>query len=98
MSTEDIKIDIKEEPLFDEKSEWKTIVKSELDSKLTRKDICINSQSIKCEEDFCVKEEELDCPLDFGSADIQVSSFSTHKFSKFFRPSGTLEIKLISLI
>ncbi len=80
MSTEDIKIEIKEEPLFEDKvigkkPEWKTIVKSELDLKLINKDICYNSQSIKCEEDFCVKEEELDCPPDFRSADIQVSSF-----------------------
>ncbi len=75
MSTEDIKIEIKEEPLFEDevigkKTECKTIVKSELDSKLIKQDICYNSQSIKCEEDFCVKEEELDCPFD-----IEVSSF-----------------------
>ncbi len=80
MSTKDIKIEIKEEPLFQdevigETPEWKTIIKSELDSKLFKNDICYNSQSMKCEEDFCVKEEELDCPLDFGSADIKVSSF-----------------------
>ncbi len=80
MSTEDIKIEIKEEPLFEvevrgEKPEWKTIVKSELDSKLIKKDICSNSHSIKCEEDFCVKEEQLVCPLDFGTTDIEVSSF-----------------------
>ncbi len=80
MSTEDIKIEIKEEPLFEdevigEKPEWKTIVKREFDSKLMKQDICCNSQSIKCEEDFCVKEEELDCPLDFRSTDIEVSSF-----------------------
>ncbi len=80
MSTENIKIEIKEEPLFEdevigEKPKWKTIVKSELNSKLIKKDICYNSQNIKCEEDFCVKEEELDCPPEFESADIQVSSF-----------------------
>ncbi len=80
MSTKGIKIKIKEEPLFQyevigEKPELKTIVNSELDSKLIKKDICCNSQSIKCEEDFSVKEEELDCPLDFGSANIEVSSF-----------------------
>ncbi len=80
MSTEDIKIEIKEESLFEdevigENPEWKTIVKSEVSSKFIKKDCCYNSQSIKCEEDFCVKEEELDCPPDFESADIQVSSF-----------------------
>ncbi len=80
MSTEDIKIEIKEEPLFQddvvgEKSQWKTIVKSELDSKLIEIDICCNSQSLKCEEDFCVKEEQLDCPPDVESADMGVSSF-----------------------
>ncbi len=62
MSTEDIKIEIKEEPLFEdevigEKPEWKTIGKSELDLKLIKKNIRINSQSIKCEEDFSIKEE-----------------------------------------
>ncbi len=76
-----MKIEIKEEPLFEdddigEKKEWKTIIKSELDQKLVKKDICYNSQNIKCEEDICIKEEELDCPLDFGSADIEVSSFT----------------------
>ncbi len=83
MSTDDIKIEIKEEPLFedeiiDEIQEWKTIVKSAFGSKLTRNVICINSQSIKCEEDFCVKEEELDFSLDCGSADIEVSSFTNN--------------------
>ncbi len=78
MSTEDIKIEIKEEPLFQddiisEKSERNTIIKSELDSKLIKNDICCNSQSIKCEEDFCVKEEELDCAPDVESADMGVS-------------------------
>ncbi len=74
-----MKIDIKKEPLFyDEKSEWKTFIKSQLDSKLNKMDVCNNSLSIKCEKDFCVKEEELDCPLNFGSADIEVSSFPTH--------------------
>ncbi len=78
MSTKGIKIEIKEEPLFQdkvigEKPESKTIVKNELDSILIKKDTCYNAQSIKCEEDFCVKEEELDCPSDFHSADIQVS-------------------------
>ncbi len=43
MSTEDIKIEIKEEPLsqddvIGEKLEWKTIVKNELDWKLIKKD------------------------------------------------------------
>ncbi len=80
MSTEDIKIEIKDEPLFEdevigEKPDWKTIIKSELDSKLIKKDCCYNSQSIKYEEDFCVKEEELDFPPDFESDDIEVSSF-----------------------
>ncbi len=80
MSTEDIKIEIKEEPLFQyevigEKPERETIIKNELDSKLFKNYICCNSQSIKCEEDFCVKEEELDCPLDVESADMGVSSF-----------------------
>ncbi len=78
MSTEGIKIEIKDETLFQdevigEKPEWKTVVKNELDSQLIKKDTCYNAQSIKCEEDYCVKEEELDCPPDFESADIQVS-------------------------
>ncbi len=78
MSTEDIKLEIKQEPLFEvedigEKPEWKTIIKRELDSKLIKKDISSNSHSIKCEEDFCVKEEEFDCPLDFETTDIEVS-------------------------
>ncbi len=80
MLTEDIKIEIKVEPLFEdevigEKPEWKTIVKSELYSKLIKTDIYYNSQSTKCEEDFYVKEEELDCHPHFESTDIQVSSF-----------------------
>ncbi len=88
MSTEDIKIDIKEEPLFDDKifdeqSEWKTIVKSELDSKLIKQHSSYNSQNVKCEEDFCVKEEELDCPLDLRSADIEVGSMCEYKYVIF---------------
>ncbi len=78
MSTEEIKIEIKEEPLFEvevigENSECKTIIKGELDSKLIKKDICSNSHSIKW--DFFVKDEELDSPLDFETTDIEVSSF-----------------------
>ncbi len=83
MSTVAIKIDMKDEPLFDdeifdEKSELQIIVKCELDSKLFKNDICFTSQNIKCDEDFCVKEEEFDCPTDLGSSGIEVRSFSIH--------------------
>ncbi len=53
-----MKIEMKEESLFEDevfnkRPEQQNFFKNELDLKLIRKDISLNSQSIKCEEDLC---------------------------------------------